>query len=78
MNGSKNEFQFILSLLAEAGFERVEKVIMLKSTNRKLTESFENQAREESPKPLVNPGASDEEPADAITLQTTSDGEYAN
>ena len=27
---------------------------------------------------MVNPGASDEEPADAITLQTTSDGEYAN
>ena len=71
----KNKIQIVLHLFAQAGGERVERVLMLKSADRKLIENFENSAREESPE--LDPGASDEELEDAITLHW-SDEEYAD
>ena len=78
VNGSKNKFRILLSLLAQAGVERVEHVLMLKSADRKLIENFENPGtRKESPEPLPNPGASNDDIKDAITLHS-SDEEYAD
>ena len=78
VNGSKTKFQILLPLLAQAGVERVERVLMLKSADGKLIENFENpETREESPEPLPNRGASDDEIEDAITLHS-SDEDYAD
>ena len=78
VNGSKTKFQILLPLLAQAGVERVERVLMLKSADGKLIENFENpETREESPEPLPNRGVSDDEIEDAITLHS-SDEDYAD
>ena len=77
VNGSKNRFQILLPLFAQAGVERVEKVLVLKQSEKKLIENYENSAREESPEPMVNHGGSDEELEDTITLHS-SDEEYAD
>ena len=79
VNGSKSKFQIMTPLFAQAGLERVERVLMLKSSDRKLIENFENPgAREESPEPGPNPGASDDEIEDLAITLNSSDDEYAD
>ena len=77
VNGSKNRYQIMLPLFAQAGVDRVERVLVLKQNDRKLIENFENPARKESLEPLINHGGSDEELEDTITLHS-SDEEYAD
>ena len=69
----------MIPLFAQAGLEWVERVLMLKSSDRKLIENFENPgAREESPEPGLNPGASDDEIEDLAITLNSSDDEYAD